>query len=184
MLTVGQANDAITMEQCTDVADPTTCTPGLTLNGEQQTSTGAINGLTVVDARGSLIGWAATATMGDLLTGPNNSVANGTIPKANMQITPSCLLSTATSGIQSEVVAGDPAQNFGQPGLGVTLCTAAAGGGGGTFEIEGPLTLTVPASIYNGRLHGDDDLPHHLTSVVLTDTRGATVAGRPPRPFS
>ncbi len=32
----------------------------------------------------------------------------------------------------------------------MTLCTAAPSGGGGTFDVLGPFTLVVPASILAG----------------------------------
>jgi hypothetical protein len=116
----------------------------ITLNGQQQVTSGAINNVTVTDARGSLTGWTVIATMTDLsdLSGmPHHS-----IPAANMGWTPSCALQNATSGDLADVTTGAAAQLDNTTAR--TLCTAVPGGGGGTFVGSAPLSLTVPASVF------------------------------------
>ena len=120
----------------------------VTLNGENQTSTGQINQLTVSDARGSLVGWTVTATATDLSDG--SSAADNTIPAGNLKTSSvTCAPdATAVGGILTEVTAG--AGGALSKTVGQTLCQAPSGGGGGTFDINADLSLLVPASVASG----------------------------------
>jgi hypothetical protein len=116
----------------------------IVLNGDQQTSTGAIKNVTVLDARGSLVGWTVIATMTDLTDSPTPALHHS-IPASNMSWTPACALNTPTSGAISDITTGAPAALSNT--VAATLCTAVPGGGGGTFVGSSPLSLIVPASI-------------------------------------
>ncbi len=119
----------------------------ITLNGTQQTSTGAVNALTVTDARGSLAGWSVTATMTNL-TGPGGT--NSTINAGNMTVTtPACAPSGLTTGSSVGITAGAAGQAF-DPVAALTLCTATAGQGGGTYGATAGLSLIVPANVRSG----------------------------------
>ena len=120
---------------------------GVTLNGQQQTSTGQLNNVTITDARGSLVGWTVTATMSNLVR--PGGASNSTIAAANMSVTPGCAPQSATSGSTTGITVGGPNQAFGGASP-VGLCLAAAGEGGGTYTVTGGLTLTVPATIRSG----------------------------------
>lgn len=116
----------------------------IVLNGDQQTSTGAIRNVTVLDARGSLVGWTVIATMTDLADSPTPALHHS-IPASNMSWTPACALNTPTSGAISDITTGAPTTLSNT--VAATLCTAVPGGGGGTFVGSSPLSLIVPASI-------------------------------------
>ncbi|MGW1990908.1 hypothetical protein [Embleya sp. NPDC001921] len=114
-----------------------------TLNGRVQTMHAALNRVTVVDARGSELGWQLTGSVSDLTSD------RGTIPAANVAWTPSC---AATQGSPSTVSSG----STGPIGSGATLCTQAPGAGptGGTFTADAALALTVPAYAATGTYGG------------------------------
>jgi hypothetical protein len=120
----------------------------ITLNGTNQTSNGNLNRVTVIDARGTLTGWTLTGSMADLTTGANPD-ANHTIPAASVKWTPAC---AASVGIGAEVAAG----TAGAIPTNAALCTAASGGGGGTFTADAAITVDVAASkaagAYSGKL--------------------------------
>ncbi len=119
----------------------------INLNGTTQTSTGNLRGITITDARGTLNGWSVTATMTNL-SGPVGT--NGVIPAGNMTVvTPTCGPQSALTGSGVGISAGTPGQPF-DPTATVSLCTAAAGQGGGTYSIGSGLSLTVPANIRSG----------------------------------
>jgi hypothetical protein len=119
----------------------------VTLDGTQKTSTGALQGITITDARGTLNGWSVTATMNNL-TGPGGS--NSTIPAGNMTVdTPTCHTQSPSTGSNTGITAGATAQAF-DPTIPVHLCTAAPGEGGGTYSVGSGLSLTVPATIRSG----------------------------------
>jgi hypothetical protein len=135
---------------------PTVQMSTIALNGDQQTSTGVLNTDVVKDIRGSLVGWTVTAVFQDDLQGPlvgNHHV----IPVSGFNWVPSVGLHTPTSGYAGDVAAGpatttgfDKSVAHGGTGTSRTLCTAAAGGGGGTFDCKANLTLVVPAGVAAG----------------------------------
>ena len=55
---------------------------------------------------------------------------------------------SAATGVASDVAVG--AGGALDPTVAITLCTAAPGGGGGTFNVNVGLSLNVPASIAAG----------------------------------
>jgi hypothetical protein len=108
----------------------------LTLTGSDQTSTGALNQVTVTDARGNLGGWTLTGAVTDLSAGAG---ANLTIPADQVSWTPAC---STVSGNSAEVVAG----TAGAIPTNAALCTAAGGGGGGTFHGDADISVAVASS--------------------------------------
>ncbi|MFF7245926.1 hypothetical protein ACFZBU_18690 [Embleya sp. NPDC008237] len=115
-----------------------------TLDGREQTMRAALNRVTVVDARGSALGWQLTGSVSDLKSD------RGTIPAANVAWTPSC---AAAPGSPSTVTSG----STGPIGSGATLCSQApgtAGPTGGSFTADAALALTVPAFATPGTYGG------------------------------
>lgn len=117
------------------------------LDGTQLSSTGSLADVTITDARGSLVGWSVTATMSDLTLSGGGT--NSTIVASNMTLTPTCAPSSATTGSSTGITAGGLAQAFGGANP-VSLCTAAVGQGGGTYAVDGGLSLVIPATIRSG----------------------------------
>lgn len=109
----------------------------ITLNGTVQTSTASLGAITVKDYRGGTFGWSLTGTVSDFTGTPA-----GTIPKANLAWTPSCV-DTAGAVNAVAAVAGSAG-----PVDGGTLCSAPANaaGTGGSFDAAAGLSLTVPAT--------------------------------------
>jgi hypothetical protein len=138
-LTFSEAGSSVTMN-------------AITLNGADQTSTGGIQELTVLDARGSLSGWVVLATMTDLTDGSAGATPanHHAIPAGNMSTTTiTCAPESSSTGVATDVAAG--AGGSFDPTTPITLCTAAPGGGGGTFKVNAGLSLLVPASIAAGQ---------------------------------
>ena len=82
--------------------NPATCSIAMspiTLNGSNQTTTGAINQVTVLDARGGPIPWSLTAQLGGDLTNGNGALSgpNAVIDDALLKITPSCVTAPGSS---------------------------------------------------------------------------------------
>ncbi len=123
------------------------------LTGTSQFVSGAINEVTVVDATGSLFGWDLSATMTDLENGLGGG--SNVIPASDMEWTPSCDPIDA-SVPPDGILDGNPAEVISGPvadldnTVGATLCTAAPGGGGGTFAGNADLNLFVGASTAAG----------------------------------
>jgi hypothetical protein len=138
------------------------------LNGFQQTSTGAINPITLIDARGTLVGWSLTAQFqNDNLTGPTagTNPIDHEIPASNMFLgdgttaaaphvvcaiasqpplgQPSCIISEATQPTGNVAL-------HGPSGGPVSLGTAISGGGGGSFISSSGLQMYVPSYIAAG----------------------------------
>jgi len=122
----------------------------VTLNGAVQHSTGQLNAIDVRDDRGTLVGWAATGTLaGDFVNqSPIGAGANNSIPASNLSWTPSVVLVSPGSGDLGQVVAGAPTSL--SKTVGATLCSAAVGGGGGTYRCLAALDLAIPASVAAG----------------------------------
>jgi hypothetical protein len=131
----------------------------VTLNGFQQTATGALNTDVVQDIRGTLVGWTVTAVFQNDLLNATPHGNHNTIPVSGFNWTPSVSLNVAAppSGFLADVVAGattssgfDKSVANGGGGTARTLCSAAPGGGGGTFNCAAALTLAVPAGVAAG----------------------------------
>ena len=142
-----------------------TMTP-ITLNGFQQVSTGNINPITLIDARGTLVGWSLTAQFQNAnFTGPTagSHAIDHEIPASNVFLgdgslaappnvvcavasqpplgQPSCLISEVTQPTANVPLSGTSA---------VSLGSAAGGGGGGSFISQSGLKMYVPSYIAAG----------------------------------
>lgn len=120
---------------------PLTVTPstasvvfGPSTNG---TSDGTLPEITVVDARGSLVGWRATVTLQSI-----NGIPTTDLAQARLCLRPSAAV--AVAGRQSEVRTGH--HHCGVAGDPLTLFFAPPDGGGGTFDDSGRVTLQLPGA--------------------------------------
>ncbi|MFB8387415.1 Xaa-Pro dipeptidyl-peptidase [Microbacterium sp. NPDC055910] len=122
------------------------------LTGIDQTTTGALHPVDVLDARGTAAGWDLTAQMSDFTSG------TGSILGENLGWTPNARAADSdlpTDGSQNSVVTpGAPAA----PGTGIgdsaTLCASAAGHSAGSFTCGADLVLGVPGSTRVGTYSG------------------------------
>nr|WP_272923901.1 WxL domain-containing protein [Streptomyces sp. SID3343] len=107
----------------------------ITVNGQAQNMTGALNPVTVKDYRGGATGWTLTGSVSDFTNGNG-----GKITGDKFTWTPRI---TNGEGSPSTAVAG----STGPIGTGATLASAppAATGTGGTFTADADLSLAVPA---------------------------------------
>jgi hypothetical protein len=134
-----------------------TLTP-ITLNGSAQQATGAINQLTITDARGTDVGWAITGALTDFENSTVLTGSNRVIPAENMAWTPSCAAVAGTTGTPDPGAAGNFATGLGavvdplaaSADANAGLCSLDAGEGGGTFTADAGLSLTVPATVQAG----------------------------------
>jgi hypothetical protein len=98
---------------------------------------GSLSTVTVVDARGSLVGWDATVSLQSI-----EGVSAGDLAKAKLCVSPDAV--TVVAGNPPEVKAGQHA--CAKAGDALTLFYAPTNGGGGTFSDTGSLTLQVPGA--------------------------------------
>ncbi|MFI1585710.1 hypothetical protein [Embleya sp. NPDC020630] len=106
----------------------------ITLNGQAQNMTGALNTVTVKDFRGGNTGWTLTGSVSDFTNG-----SGGKIGADKFTWTPKV---TTGTGSPSTAVPG----STGPIGTGATLASAPAGAStGGTFSADADLSLAVPA---------------------------------------
>jgi hypothetical protein len=120
---------------------PLTVTPSTESTSFTRFSDGSwqapLSTVTVVDARGSLVGWQATVTLQSL-----NGVSPAVLAQAQLCVRPGAAV--AVSGRQSEVRAGkDTCGSVDDP---LTLLFAPPNGGGGTFDDTGRVTLHLPTA--------------------------------------
>jgi len=118
----------------------------ITLNGRPQTATGSMNQITVADFRGSNLGWTLNAEATAF-----SGAKGGTIPASSLTVAPACvadpagLAAAGLTSFPSTVTAG-PAAAMGSA---VTLCSTPARASdevtGGVFDVNGDLSLAVPA---------------------------------------
>lgn len=138
----------------------------ITLNGQPQTTGGSLNGLTVVNARGTDAGWSLTGQMsGDFSDGTGDGVCpasdpstwdNHCIPGGNLGWTPSAAVAhEQIPGDVATVNAGGAVGPY-SPGLDSAqgLCSAPATQSGGTFSCGGGVSLAIPASAAAGTYSG------------------------------
>jgi X-Pro dipeptidyl-peptidase len=129
--------------------------PTVTLNGYDQTVSGALNDVRVGDARGTSAGWSLTGQVSDFVS------SNGLILADNLGWAPSASVVVGTlpvpaSAPPATVNAGDAAT----PGTGTglanarSLCSSPAGASAGGFTCGGGLTLGVPGSTRAGTYTG------------------------------
>ena len=153
---------------------------GVTLNGRSQTAHGCLNTVTIEDARGTLVGWTTTGQLETDFLGPNigSHAWNHVIPAQNLTWTPAVSLTFPgdPSGVLSEVTPGSssslptanqssglngstgPYSGLNESSTPVDLCSAALGGGGGTFNCDAGLALVVPAFVAHGTYQSTLDL--------------------------
>ena len=134
--------------------DPLSCNINMspiTLNGSDQSTTGAINEVTLIDARGGPIPWSVTAQLAGDLQNSNGTLGgpNAKISANLLKITPSC--DKAAGNGNAAPTAGAAGQALNAP---ATLCSATAGDNTGTFTVDGALGLTVPSTTYAGTYTG------------------------------
>jgi len=138
--------------------------PAVTLNGQPQTTRGTLNGLTVVNARGTDAGWSLTGQMTTDLSdgtgvtacpaGDPSTWDNHCIPGGNVGWGPSA--SVAHDQIPGDVATVDAGPVLAQGGLdqAQSLCSAPAKRSGGTFECGGAIGVGIPASAAAGLYRG------------------------------
>jgi hypothetical protein len=95
---------------------------------------GSLSTVTVVDARGSLVGWDATVSLQSV-----DGVSAADLAKAKLCVSPGVV--TVVAGNPPEVKAGQHA--CAKAGDALTLFSAPPNGGGGTFSDAGSLTLQL-----------------------------------------
>lgn len=98
---------------------------------------GSLSTVTVVDARGSLVGWQATVSLQSV-----DGLSAADLAKAKLCVSPDAV--TVVAGNPPEVKAGR--HECGSASEALTLFYAPSNGGGGTFSESGGLTLLVPGS--------------------------------------
>jgi hypothetical protein len=98
---------------------------------------GSVTSVTVVDARGSLVGWNATVTLESV-----SGLDSAQLAHARLCVSPDPV--TVVAGNPPEVRSG--AHSCGGVGEPLTLFDAPPNGGGGTFSDTGALTLLLPGT--------------------------------------
>lgn len=99
---------------------------------------GSLSTVTVVDARGSLVGWDATVSLQSV-----DGVSAADLAGAKLCLSPDVV--TVVAGNQPEVKSGKHA--CASAGDALTLFHAPPNGGGGTFADTGSLTLLLPSGL-------------------------------------
>jgi hypothetical protein len=99
---------------------------------------GSLSTVTVVDARGSLVGWDATVSLQSV-----DGLSPADLARAKLCVSPDAV--TVVAGNPPEVKAGQHA--CAKAGDALTLFYAPPNGGGGTFSDTGSLTLLVPGAM-------------------------------------
>ncbi|SEG54696.1 hypothetical protein SAMN04489712_106173 [Thermomonospora echinospora] len=115
----------------------------ITLNGTEQTATGDLRQVEVVDARGGSTGWSLTGTLTDF-----SSAAGTKISAGNLSWTPAC-----TAGPGASAVTPGSAGPLDDT-TAATLCSAPDGAGqivGGTYTAGAALNLKVPPATGAGQ---------------------------------
>jgi hypothetical protein len=115
----------------------------VTLNGTEQTATGSLKRVEVIDARGGTAGWSLTGTLTDF-----GSAAGTKIPAGNLSWTPACTAAPGASAVTPG--SAGPLDTT----TAATLCSAPGGTGqivGGSFTAGAGLNLKVPAVTGAGR---------------------------------
>lgn len=133
-----------------------------TLNGATQTTTASLDDLEVTDNRGTNAAWALSGSLTDFTVTGGTLANNGLIPSTNLAWAPTCAVKAGTgtdplvSGVSAAAggsfVAGAAPAVPGVSGTtaNASLCTKAAGQGGGTWTADAGLTLTLPPTIQTG----------------------------------
>ncbi|WP_150516188.1 WxL domain-containing protein [Streptomyces subrutilus] len=129
----------LTMSQAGDSVD----FGSVTLDGSPHTLNGALNKVTVHDARGINTGWSLTGTMSDFTTAAGASLSASMVTWA-----PAC---AAQGGSSATPVAGPPARLGNAP---AALCSVATDGSraslGGNYDADAALVLQLPGTAQPG----------------------------------
>lgn len=115
----------------------------VTLDGTEQTATGSLREVEVIDARGGSTGWSLTGTLTDF-----SAPAGTKIPAGNLSWTPACTAAPGASAVTPGSTGPLDATTA------ATLCSAPGGTGqvvGGTFTAGAGLKLTVPPATGAGQ---------------------------------
>jgi hypothetical protein len=117
----------------------------ITLNGEDQSSSGTLNIIHVADNRGTAAGWTVTAELGGNFNNqhPRGHPENNIIPADDLLWAPSVMPGSATG-----VLAG-PADRLSKT-VAKTLCDAPSGHGVGRSSCNATLKLVVPPTVASG----------------------------------
>lgn len=118
----------------------------VTLDGTDQTTTGTVGTVQVVDARGSGLGWSLNIKATNFVETSDPSRIIDITSGANTGF-------SVPSAPTVTVIAGNtaPSSSSGNlDGLGFNLLTAAANTGMGTYQTTPDLELKVPAETYSG----------------------------------
>lgn len=99
---------------------------------------GSLSTVTVVDARGSLVGWRATVSLQSV-----DGVSAADLAKAKLCVNPGS--PTVVAGNPPEVKAGQ--STCGKAGDALRVFFAPPNGGGGTFSDTASLTLSLPGVV-------------------------------------
>ncbi len=155
----------------------------VTLSGEFSDATGQMSTVLVNDDRGTLSGWSVTGQLEGPFqnTAPVGPALDNQIPADYLTWTPSVSLATTgttpptngatagcpsgpsgpcpgPSGSLSGVSAGPEAALQDTSGVPVSLCSAASGSGGGSFDCAAPLMLAIPPQVAAGTYQSTLDL--------------------------
>lgn len=106
-------------------------------NGQRAPYSGDLSPITVVDARGSLVGWTATVTLQSV-----DGLDASQLVHARLCVSPDTR--TVVAGIPDEVRTAD--HSCGAMDAPLTMFFAPSDGGGGTFSDTGSLTLVLPSA--------------------------------------
>ena len=146
------------IQECGPGDAPATCTVTMSavqLNGKPQTSTGTLNQLTVVDARGLPLPWTLTAQLAGPLQNttppaPTTGTEGNNRIEADQMTLQDQSCAVVFGGDYSATTAGTAGTLDGT----VTVCQAAVGASGGTFSANANLSLNVNPDIYVGSYTG------------------------------
>ena len=115
----------------------------VTLEGVSQSSTGSLGPITVTDNRGTGAGWSVTMTVSDFTC----CEPVRTIPSTNLTVNPGSV--NIVSGKSVGVSAGE-SHTVSSATDPVTLMTAIADSGLGSYRVTPNITLSIPGDAYAG----------------------------------
>ena len=135
----------------------------VTLSGQFGEATGQLSTVLVTDDRGTLTGWSVIGQLEGPFenTTPTGATVDNQIPADYLTWQPSVSLQVSgakPSGVLSEVQAGAPSALNDMTGSPQRLCSATAGGGGGSFDCNAAVVLAIPPQIAAGSYGGVIDV--------------------------
>jgi hypothetical protein len=117
----------------TPSSETVTLSPGL---GSASAAGGTLSTITVIDARGSLVGWRVTVSLQSV-----RGITGSDLAGVRLCAQPDPV--TIVAGNPQDVVRSSPGSCAGVGGT-ISVFAAAAGGGGGTYSDTAVLTLEAP----------------------------------------